>query len=51
LDRREKEDFVSTAWTSMAFGGKSEKVHLTAVSSHTGRTPFLAAGAVTGIGN
>ena len=51
LDRREKEDSVSKALTSKAFGGESKKVQLTAVSSHTGRMPFLAAGAVTGIGS
>src|SRR5438309_1296937 len=45
-----KEGFVP-APCGKAFCGESKKVQLTAVSSHTGRMPFVAAGAVTGIGS
>jgi len=45
-----KEGFVP-APCRKAFCGESKKVQLTAVSSHTGRMPFVAAGAVTGIGS
>jgi len=40
---------VSKALTSKAFGGESTKMQLTAVSSHTGRMPFLAAGAMAAL--